>query len=64
MWTGELGGPERVKGGLHMYLIDRIALVYLGEICALDDESGSGYSAAQICSMRVLPVSTHSSLSG
>jgi hypothetical protein len=34
-----------VNGGLHMYLIDRMAVAYLGEICALDDESGSGGSA-------------------
>ncbi len=33
-----------------MYLIDRTALAYLREICAIDDESGYGGSAAQICS--------------
>jgi hypothetical protein len=41
---------KRVKGGLRIYLIDRTDLADLGEICALDDESGSGGSAAQICS--------------
>ena len=39
-----------VKGGLGKYLIDRTALAYLNEIFALDDVSGSGGSAAQICS--------------
>ena len=33
-----------------MYLIDRTALAYLGEICVLDDEFGSEGSAVQICS--------------
>ncbi len=42
--------PQWVNGGLRMYLVDRTALAYLGEICALDDESGSEGSAAQICS--------------
>jgi hypothetical protein len=33
-----------------MYLIIQQAVVYLDEVCAVDDESGSGDSAAQICS--------------
>ena len=31
-----------------MYLIIQQAVVYLDEVCAVDDESGSGDSAAQI----------------
>ena len=38
------------NGGLRVYLIDQPALACLGEIRALDDEFGSGGSAAQICS--------------
>jgi hypothetical protein len=40
----------RVTCGPRMYLIDRTALADLGEIYAIDDESGSGGAAAQICS--------------
>jgi hypothetical protein len=32
--------PEWCKGGLHKYLIERAELARIGEICALDDESG------------------------
>ena len=34
----------------HIYLIDRVAFAYLGEICPLDGKSGPGGKAAYICS--------------
>jgi hypothetical protein len=37
-----LDGQLRVNRVPHIYLIDTTALAYLDEICALDDESGSG----------------------
>src|ERR1700730_6898083 len=45
-------------GGPRMYLIDRTAPAYLGEICAFGDESGPGGSATQICSTRAFPLAT------
>ncbi len=50
LFPRSLKSPQRVNGGPRMYLIDRTALACLGEIRALDDESGSGGSAVQICS--------------
>jgi hypothetical protein len=38
--------PLWVRGGLHMYLIERTWFAYLGGKYALDDESGSDGSAA------------------
>lgn len=46
--TAEVAGFG-VRGGPRMYLIDRTALTYLSEICALYKESGSGGNAAEIC---------------
>ena len=37
---------------------DRTALAYLSEICAVDDESGSGGLAAQICSTGIFRLAT------
>jgi hypothetical protein len=45
-------------GSLHIYLIGRVAVADLGEICTVDNESGSGGSAAYICLLRLLPDST------
>jgi hypothetical protein len=47
-----------VRGGPRIYLIERPAFAYLRQIRDLDDSSGSGGSAAQICSTQAFPDST------
>ena len=39
-------GPQRVKGGLRIYLIDATALAHVGEPCAYQAEFVSGGAAA------------------
>ena len=51
------GLPKRIRV-LRTYLIAPTALAYLDENSALDDESGSGGSAAWMYSTRVFQVST------
>ncbi len=40
-WSLALSWPLSVDGRPRMYLIDRATLAHIGEMCAVDDESGS-----------------------